>query len=86
MPQRTGNQIDKAKGLIVKPFPDYWTNWTNPTKVQRRYFLWLFLFRSLAGIVSNTYTEVLALYINLLTVMKMLLLASPIILKERITK
>lgn len=26
-----GNQIDKAKGLIVKPFPKYWTSWTKPT-------------------------------------------------------
>jgi hypothetical protein len=27
-----GNQIDKAKGLIVKPFPKHWTNWINPNK------------------------------------------------------
>lgn len=27
-----GNQIDKAKGLVVKNFPQHWTNWTNPEK------------------------------------------------------
>ena len=27
-----GNQIDKAKGLIVKDFPHHWTNWENPDK------------------------------------------------------
>lgn len=27
-----GNQIDKAKGLVVKNFPHHWTNWTNPEK------------------------------------------------------
>ena len=26
-----GNQIDKAKGLIVKNFPHHWTNWSNPS-------------------------------------------------------
>ena len=26
-----GNQIDKAKGLIVKPFPKWWTNWIKTT-------------------------------------------------------
>ncbi len=25
-----GNEIDKAKGLIVKSFPKHWTDWTNP--------------------------------------------------------
>lgn len=27
-----GNEIDKAKGLIVKDFPHHWTNWINPEK------------------------------------------------------
>ena len=27
-----GNEIDKAKGLIVKDFPHHWTNWINPDK------------------------------------------------------
>lgn len=27
-----GNQIDKAKGLVVKNFPHHWTNWTDPNK------------------------------------------------------
>ena len=26
-----GNQIDKAKGLIIKPFPRFWTKWTKIT-------------------------------------------------------
>ena len=26
-----GNQIDKAKGLIIKPFPKWWTNWIRTT-------------------------------------------------------
>lgn len=26
-----GNQIDKAKGLIIKPFPKFWTKWTKIT-------------------------------------------------------
>ena len=26
-----GNQIDKAKGLVVKPFPTFWTKWTRIT-------------------------------------------------------
>lgn len=27
-----GNEIDKAKGLIVKDFPKHWVNWQNPNK------------------------------------------------------
>jgi len=27
-----GNEIDRAKGLVVKDFPKWWTNWTNPNK------------------------------------------------------
>jgi hypothetical protein len=27
-----GNEIDRAKGLVVKDFPKWWTNWTNPDK------------------------------------------------------
>ena len=27
-----GNEIDKAKGLIVKDFPTHWTDWQNPNK------------------------------------------------------
>jgi hypothetical protein len=36
-----GNQIDKAKGLIVKPFPEHWTRWkkiddkTHPDDVEQ---------------------------------------------------
>jgi len=31
-----GNQIDKAKGLVIAPFPKYWTKWTriNPNNSQ----------------------------------------------------
>lgn len=32
-----GNQIDKAKGLIVKPFPSYWTKWTRINKENEKF-------------------------------------------------
>lgn len=32
-----GNQIDKAKGLVVKNFPKHWTNWTNPEKENKNF-------------------------------------------------
>lgn len=32
-----GNQIDKAKGLVVKNFPHHWTNWTNPDKENKNF-------------------------------------------------
>lgn len=32
-----GNEIDKAKGLIVKPLPEYWSKWFNPEK-ENKYF------------------------------------------------
>ena len=27
-----GNEIDRAKGLVVKDFPEHWTKWQNPDK------------------------------------------------------
>lgn len=32
-----GDQIDKAKGLVVKDFPKHWVNWQNPNK-ENHYF------------------------------------------------
>lgn len=32
-----GNEIDRAKGLVVKDFPEYWTKWQNPEK-ENEYF------------------------------------------------
>jgi hypothetical protein len=32
-----GNQIDKAKGLIVKSFPKHWTNWTKVTSANESF-------------------------------------------------
>lgn len=32
-----GNEIDKAKGLIVKPYPAHWVNWQNPNKPNEKF-------------------------------------------------
>ena len=32
-----GNEIDKAKGLIVKDFPKHWTEWQNPNKPNEQF-------------------------------------------------